>query len=86
MAGSGSENWSAVENEASHDVIVLISTDSKARTGMVDFGEKGPHLNASGSVWLEPKETRELLTWLVVCESMEEVETYASLSLCDRLP
>jgi ribosomal protein S18 acetylase RimI-like enzyme len=85
-ADSRSGPWAAVENAATGDSLVLIATDSRAHASIDDQGKEGPHLIASGHVALEPNESREILSWLVLCPDIAQVEAYATLSQVRRLP
>jgi len=82
-----SGSWAAVENPATGDALVLISADLRGRTYFEDFGEEGPHLMSSGPMPIEPNETKETLSWLVLCSDIRQIEAYAAaLSQARQLP
>jgi ribosomal protein S18 acetylase RimI-like enzyme len=83
--GSGTAPWAAVENPQSGDVLELIASDPAAR---VAFGtiDDAYMLEARGSVSLEPGETKEILSWLVLCRTGDDLDSYASLADVRKLP
>jgi hypothetical protein len=82
-----SGSWAAVENPATGDTLVLIAADLRAHTYFEDFGKEGPHLMSSGHIGFEPNETKETLSWLVLCSDVRQIEAYgAALSRARQLP
>jgi len=81
-----SDGWSAVENPATGDSLLVVATDPHGHTDVEDFGDEGPHLMVSGDLQFEPNETREILGWLVHMHDLSQADAYGALSKVRILP
>ncbi|HZO91894.1 MAG TPA: GNAT family N-acetyltransferase [Chthonomonadaceae bacterium] len=86
QAGGRSGPWTAVENTDTGDILLLVASDPNAHTGFDDWEKDGVHLSTDGHISFEPQETRELLSWLVLCDNIKQIEAYGALAQARRLP
>jgi len=80
------KRWAAVENPENNSVIALITSWQSANIEIMDSGREGAHLFAGTGFGLKPNETKEYVTWLVLCESVEQAQKYMALSEVWELP
>gem|GEM_PF-995622 len=78
--------WTAAENQQTGDVIALIASHPNARIGAEDLGRDGIALQVSTGTGLEPKETKETVSWLVLGSSVAEAQQYRVLGEIWELP
>ncbi|HLV79347.1 MAG TPA: hypothetical protein VKT32_03665, partial [Chthonomonadaceae bacterium] len=78
--------WAAVENPETGDMIAFLAGDPRDHINVVDLGVAGPHLLAGYNRWLEPGGSVEVLSWLVLCADPGQLDAYAALAQCSRLP
>ena len=78
--------WAAVENPETNDVFIMITSYQQGELEAMDLVNDGAHLYASTWFGLEANETKEDVTWLVLCDSLEEALAYRVLSEAWELP
>ncbi len=78
--------WAAVENPKTNDVFILVTSYQQGGLEAMDLVNDGAHLYARTWFGLEPCETKEYVTWLVLCNSLEESLKYRILSEAWELP
>ncbi len=81
-----STGWAAVENPESRDILAAITSVPEGKIEVLDMADEGAHLMNGFEQSLQPYETKEYLTWLVLTEEPSGLEAYASLARLDRLP
>ena len=89
--GFGMDNdagkWKAVENADTSHTVLMIAASAGLQAGVKDFAEEGAHLSARGEMILQPNETKETLSWLVLSPDTSEIDAYvAALGECRTLP
>jgi len=80
------DQWAAVENPKTGDTTALIGSRQGGRIEALDFDRDGVHCSSAVSFDLEPEETKEALTWLVLCSSVEQARGYRTLGEVWELP
>ncbi len=80
------KDWIAVENEESGHRLQIVASGRDANAGLEDFAADGAHMHVQQKVVLEPNETREFMSWLVVNPAISELQAYAELHSIDKLP
>ena len=78
--------WAALENPENGHVAVVMNGWPGARIAVIDSGEKGAYPMVSYTLALEPLETRELVSWILFCESLDQALEYRALSKIWILP
>lgn len=78
--------WGAVENDQNGHALMAVITDPRANVWIEDMAEEGAHLMLGGEYPLEPNQTRETLSWLVVDPPADQRDAYAELNRLRLLP
>jgi hypothetical protein len=78
--------WAAVENPQTGHAIGLIASHPNAWMGAEDLGKDGIALQVSTGMGLEPNETKEAVSWLVLGDSVAEAQKYRVLGEIWELP
>ncbi|MDX1934107.1 MAG: GNAT family N-acetyltransferase [Capsulimonadales bacterium] len=81
-----SDSWTAVENGATGEALLLISAEPGHSAEVEHYGAEGPHLVAGAGGDLAPDESREVLSWLVLTRDLTQADAYAHLAQIHRLP
>jgi GNAT superfamily N-acetyltransferase len=78
--------WAGVENPNTGDVIAIISSSQDSGVFALDFGKQGILLQSTLWFGLEPNEMREGVTWLVLCDSVDQARKYRAIGEICELP
>ncbi len=84
--GTKTGRWAAFENPKTGDVMAVIAPHPNTEMEIEDDGDEGGVLVAAIRTGLEPKETKEILVWLVIANSVKEAQTYRALTEIYELP
>jgi hypothetical protein len=82
-----SGRWIAVEDSESQRVLTLIVSHPDDKAGAeAEKKESGSFLWTGGEMGLDPNETKETVSWLVLCDSVDEARKYRVLEEVWELP
>jgi len=80
------DHWVCVENPKTNDVITLIGSAQDGNIFALDIGKHGILIQSNLWFGLEPNEMREGITWLVLCDSVEQARKYRAIGEIWELP
>ncbi len=86
MLQVGAGRWAAVENPTTGHVLAVVATHPRSTVETIDEGEPGIYLMVSGWFELEPGETKQTVTWVVLTNSVAQAEAYRALGEVWELP
>jgi GNAT superfamily N-acetyltransferase len=79
-------HWTCIENPKTGDVIGLIGSAQDGNIFALDMGKQGILIQSNHWFGLEPNEVREGITWLVLCDSVEQARKYRAIGEIWELP
>jgi GNAT superfamily N-acetyltransferase len=81
------KRWAAAENTRTGGVLALIAPHPDTNISVEATGKNVSNiLNVDGWVALKPEETKEIVSWLVICNSVSEAQEYQALVEMWELP
>lgn len=81
------KHWAAAENTKTGGILALIAPHPDTNISVEATGKNISNtLNVWGWVSFEPEETKETVSWLVICNSVSEAQEYQALAEMWELP
>ncbi len=78
--------WAVSENTKSNAFLALIASHPNIHAGIECSKQASNLLWTTGWLGLEPEETKEIVSWLVVCDSLKQAQDYRALAEIYHLP
>lgn len=78
--------WAASENTKTNSFLALVASHPNTRAGIECSKETSNRLWIVGWLRFEPEETKEIVSWLVICDSLKQAQDYRALAEIYELP